>query len=193
MLGGVNNYQYAPNPISWVDPLGLKCKEVNRWNEFQQRSRGQFNNSSEAAKAYKLLQAGKFAEMARLMDFSSPENGAVFWSGALKESQAYAKSINGLTLEMTKGGQIFDGWDYPGKLFPSWFSGTDPENPIGQRELWESISAEFGKGATGDVVAVQAKGKDLTGTIWQDIEEPLLSGNPKVTKITVRKVDVNKP
>ncbi|HHQ4526205.1 TPA: EndoU domain-containing protein, partial [Aeromonas veronii] len=21
--GGLNNYQYAPNPIGWVDPLGL--------------------------------------------------------------------------------------------------------------------------------------------------------------------------
>jgi RHS repeat-associated protein len=27
LLGGVNNYQYAPNPIQWIDPLGLKCKE----------------------------------------------------------------------------------------------------------------------------------------------------------------------
>ncbi len=27
LLGGVNNYQYVPNPISWVDPLGLSCKE----------------------------------------------------------------------------------------------------------------------------------------------------------------------
>jgi RHS repeat-associated protein len=23
LLGGVNNYQYAPNPMVWVDPLGL--------------------------------------------------------------------------------------------------------------------------------------------------------------------------
>jgi RHS repeat-associated protein len=27
LLGGVNNYQYVPNPISWVDPLGLSDKE----------------------------------------------------------------------------------------------------------------------------------------------------------------------
>jgi RHS repeat-associated protein len=26
LLGGLNNYQYAPNPIAWIDPLGL-CKE----------------------------------------------------------------------------------------------------------------------------------------------------------------------
>lgn len=28
LLGGVNNYQYAPNPVSWIDPLGLTCKEI---------------------------------------------------------------------------------------------------------------------------------------------------------------------
>ncbi len=27
LLGGVNNYQYAPNPTGWVDPFGLSCKE----------------------------------------------------------------------------------------------------------------------------------------------------------------------
>lgn len=24
--GGINLYAYAPNPLSWVDPLGLSCK-----------------------------------------------------------------------------------------------------------------------------------------------------------------------
>ncbi|VAW60251.1 Rhs-family protein [hydrothermal vent metagenome] len=28
LRGGVNNYQYAPNPLGWIDPLGLKCKEL---------------------------------------------------------------------------------------------------------------------------------------------------------------------
>jgi len=28
LLGGNNNYEYAPNPIAWVDPLGLSCKEA---------------------------------------------------------------------------------------------------------------------------------------------------------------------
>ena len=27
LLGGLNNYQYVPNPTGWVDPLGLACKE----------------------------------------------------------------------------------------------------------------------------------------------------------------------
>ncbi|KAA8993837.1 type IV secretion protein Rhs, partial [Affinibrenneria salicis] len=25
LAGGINLYQYAPNPLSWIDPLGLKC------------------------------------------------------------------------------------------------------------------------------------------------------------------------
>jgi len=28
LLGGVNNYRYAPNPTGWVDPFGLECKEI---------------------------------------------------------------------------------------------------------------------------------------------------------------------
>ncbi|PSU34144.1 RHS repeat-associated core domain-containing protein [Photobacterium lutimaris] len=27
LLGGINHYQYAPNPLQWIDPLGLSCKE----------------------------------------------------------------------------------------------------------------------------------------------------------------------
>ncbi len=34
LLGGNNNYEYANNPIAWVDPLGLVCKE--RYNQYKQ-------------------------------------------------------------------------------------------------------------------------------------------------------------
>ncbi|XQF94477.1 RHS repeat-associated core domain-containing protein (plasmid) [Pseudoalteromonas espejiana] len=27
LVGGINHYQYAPNPVNWVDPLELSCKE----------------------------------------------------------------------------------------------------------------------------------------------------------------------
>ncbi|WP_163133847.1 RHS repeat-associated core domain-containing protein [Agarivorans sp. Alg241-V36] len=27
LAGGINNYQYAPNPTTWVDPLGLLCED----------------------------------------------------------------------------------------------------------------------------------------------------------------------
>jgi RHS repeat-associated protein len=33
LLGGVNNYQYAPNPVGWVDPWGLKCEKFSTQDE----------------------------------------------------------------------------------------------------------------------------------------------------------------
>ncbi|WP_283241018.1 RHS repeat-associated core domain-containing protein, partial [Pseudoalteromonas sp. S3178] len=27
LVGGINHYQYAPNPVNWVDPFGLSCKD----------------------------------------------------------------------------------------------------------------------------------------------------------------------
>ncbi|MBQ4765463.1 hypothetical protein F9U43_22240, partial [Pectobacterium versatile] len=31
LAGGIKLYQYAPNPISWIDPLGLSNATVGRW------------------------------------------------------------------------------------------------------------------------------------------------------------------
>ena len=43
LLGGINHYQYAPNHINWVDPLGLSCKEEG--HQVEKR----FNTSDDAA------------------------------------------------------------------------------------------------------------------------------------------------
>ncbi|QDY40903.1 RHS repeat-associated core domain-containing protein [Candidatus Pantoea soli] len=33
LAGGLNLYQYAPNPLSWIEPLGLsKCKVIEAKN-----------------------------------------------------------------------------------------------------------------------------------------------------------------
>jgi RHS repeat-associated protein len=37
LLGGINHYQYAPNHINWIDPLGLKCKEYNHVTKARER------------------------------------------------------------------------------------------------------------------------------------------------------------
>ncbi len=39
LLGGLNNYQYANNPIQWIDPFGLTCKEES--NNFVDVTRGE--------------------------------------------------------------------------------------------------------------------------------------------------------
>ncbi|MEZ5509893.1 MAG: RHS repeat-associated core domain-containing protein [Gammaproteobacteria bacterium] len=50
LLGGINNYRYAPNPTGWVDPLGLVCKErYDRYKAF----RAQGLSAEDAAKLSK--------------------------------------------------------------------------------------------------------------------------------------------
>jgi RHS repeat-associated protein len=57
LSGGINLYAYAPNPLGWVDPLGLKskCSRDNTWNAFQRQHRGHFKTSTESAAAYQKL------------------------------------------------------------------------------------------------------------------------------------------
>ena len=76
LLGGVNNYQYAPNPTGWVDPSGLKC---NEWNTFQSRSKGVFSNSTQAALGYSLWKAQCWSELEALLPAGAwpPNRGAV--------------------------------------------------------------------------------------------------------------------
>ncbi len=52
LLGGINSYQYAPNPTGWIDPFGLTCSE---WNNFQKNTKGYFANSSEASESYQKM------------------------------------------------------------------------------------------------------------------------------------------
>nr|WP_282098646.1 RHS repeat-associated core domain-containing protein [Pseudoalteromonas sp. MMG006] len=69
LVGGINHYQYAPNPVNWVDPFGLSCKE-NGWNTFQKNSKGVFSNVSQASIGYKLWKEQKWLE---LQDLLGPE------------------------------------------------------------------------------------------------------------------------
>jgi RHS repeat-associated protein len=39
LAGGVNLYQYAPNPLRWIDPLGLSnCKPEQKDEKFPSRN-----------------------------------------------------------------------------------------------------------------------------------------------------------
>lgn len=74
----MNNYRYAPNPIGWVDPFGLTCKE-NSWNQFQKRSKGVFENSSQASTGYHSWQDQDWGTLESLLPSNSwpPNRGAV--------------------------------------------------------------------------------------------------------------------
>ncbi|MCE2029737.1 RHS repeat-associated core domain-containing protein [Sessilibacter corallicola] len=60
LLGGLNNYQYAPNPVGWIDPLGLVCKE--RYERYKAlRAEG-----LSAQEAGKISQIDTYAKLKRL-------------------------------------------------------------------------------------------------------------------------------
>ncbi|MGF1688512.1 DUF6531 domain-containing protein [Photobacterium japonica] len=44
LLGGINPYQYAPNPVQWVDPLGLSCKEEKEKTSGKSMQIGEFGS-----------------------------------------------------------------------------------------------------------------------------------------------------
>ncbi|MDU5454778.1 MAG: RHS repeat-associated core domain-containing protein, partial [Pseudescherichia vulneris] len=43
LAGGLNLYQYAPNPLSWIDPLGLSCGRAGK----QSRLRSLVNDTKQ--------------------------------------------------------------------------------------------------------------------------------------------------
>ncbi len=107
-------------------------------------------------------------KMASYFDTSSPENGAVFWSGAKDKAAQYVKSINGTILEQTPGGQVFDNWKGLGGIYPEWESNS----PLSQRPIWEALSAQYANGATGDVTYIGPMG--YIGPMYDGVESDII-------------------
>ena len=172
LRGGQHPQNYVVDPLHWADPLGLsgcnvKRRASNLWNQFQSRSAGMFRSRGDAATAWADFRAGRFDDLSHRLDFSSPKDGAVFWSGGTKnEARQHALSTGGTTLEMTPGGRLFDDWDAVNDLYP-W-----PES----KGLWESLSSRYAEGASGRVTAVIREGGPSPTSIWTTVERPILKG-----------------
>ena len=57
MAGGINSYQYAPNPVAWVDPLGLEriknaIDGARREDVFVDRLKAQHPNAKVQCQCY---------------------------------------------------------------------------------------------------------------------------------------------
>ncbi|REF28251.1 RHS repeat-associated protein [Xenorhabdus cabanillasii] len=59
LLGGLNLYQYAPNPLSWIDPLGLTCRRPDADGEINPRKvrymQSSISNSTGRGRYYTVL------------------------------------------------------------------------------------------------------------------------------------------
>ncbi|WP_284647532.1 RHS repeat domain-containing protein [Photobacterium damselae] len=52
LAGGLNNYQYVPNPVNWVDPLGLSNKKGNVCSSFNNSGVNSRNWLNQEVKTY---------------------------------------------------------------------------------------------------------------------------------------------
>ena len=107
------------------------------------------------------------------LDFSTPRNGAVFYSGPGQGARAgaFAERTGGMTIEMTPGGKAL---------------ASDPVfqslSPTEQYQVWQKASTPFARGASGRVNAF-IQGARPTGT-FRTIEEPIIRESIEVNKTT---------
>ena len=184
LLGGMNNYQYAPNPTGWVDPLGLSCSKVSSEEVKQLKSLVQDDPDRAFFKIRELIRKNQ-------LDFSTEKDGAVFWGTSRHKgtnnmliAQAWAKQNGKSTLEQTSGGEILQELDL--------FSSSNDFDPAKAAQLWNMASTKFAEGASGDVNVFNT-GADRFGPwgerTWWRIEKPALMRNDSVDSITRRKKD----
>ncbi|WP_110948405.1 RHS repeat-associated core domain-containing protein [Pseudomonas bohemica] len=69
LAGGLNLYQYAPNPIGWVDPWGWSCTVVNARNR-----RHAYSLAKNHAQVPRLSRGGDIIDIDRVNDSSRGEN-----------------------------------------------------------------------------------------------------------------------
>ncbi|WP_139943002.1 hypothetical protein [Fulvimonas soli] len=113
--------------------------------------------------------------MARTLDVSTAENGAVFYSGpgnrALAEEFAY---VNGrTTLEMTPGGQWLDSQGL--------FGPSSPLTPGQATTVWSTLSERFAASASGNAVGFVQGAR--AGSIFNTVEYPTLLGNQAIKNV----------
>jgi len=179
LAGGINNYQYAPNPISWIDPLGLSCKEHGISDKALNDLKDLTKSDPERA-YFKLDQMIKSGEL----DFSTPKDGAVFWSGGnMNTAQDWAILNNKSTLEQTKGGKVLNELGL--------FENPNFDNAKAAK-LWNKASNKFASQASGDLNGFST-GASRNGPFgertWWRIEKPILERNPNVDSVTRLKKD----
>lgn len=162
LKGGLNGYDYTPNPANSIDPLGLV--PIPAFDDLK-----------------------RMAESS--LDFSTPRDGAVFWSGNnMQRAQDWATANGKSTVEMTPGGRYLNDLDLFGK--------GSPLTPQQAGEIWDIASNKFSNQASGDVnvFSTGAKKMNAWGNMrtWWRVELPNLLRNSRVTSITRRKHDGTK-
>ncbi|WP_260262113.1 RHS repeat-associated core domain-containing protein [Vibrio intestinalis] len=163
LAGGLNNYQYAVNPTGWIDPLGLKQVEKKGIEDDTETIYGP--------------DFQKILSDLRGKNFATPHDGSVFWTGYQQGNQQaamkWAKANGKSTIEMTPGGKWLEGLDLYG-----------PNSPVSVEEadnLWRAASAQFARGASGEVNAFKSGTVFDRTRVFYGLEIKNLAKNPNVS------------
>jgi hypothetical protein len=133
-----------------------------------------------------VLQSRDLPALFSLLDVTSPKDKAVFWSGNLDAAKEIAKKIGGTTLEQTIGGQVLDGWDEIGKVFPQWNKESGSGPPPYGFDLWAGISRKYADGVTGKVTVAQTASRAAVGggAVWKGAEKNTLEARQRLGLIS---------
>lgn len=142
----------------------------------------------------------KWDEVIKRLDVDSPHDGAVFWSGTANQARVtgqndaarvFAEKRGGVTLEMTPGGRIVDGWKDVNNGYP-WNAESNMPGPYAS-ELWSEVSKKYAQAVSGDVNVIQTPDKLWDPrTVWHQQEKPILTflqETGKVTSINMQSID----
>jgi hypothetical protein len=109
---------------------------------------------------------GAGASLATKGTQAAETGGRVFWSGGTAKTAAaeFAKANGMKTLEMTTSGRIMDA--------------VSPYLPRSiSSKIWERLSTNFAKGATGEAHLFTTPVGPRPGSIWLNVEKPILDYN----------------
>ena len=125
-------------------------------------------DKNERETAFSELLNRDFENFVKHFDFSSPNNGAVLWSGEGYKNIAreYAMSNGGKTLEMTEGGKVLDEWKWLNEKYNTW--GDNSKTDLTQ--LWKSASYYYSSQTHGVVTYVHSH--NYEGYIYNSVEKP---------------------
>ncbi|AVD89300.1 hypothetical protein C4Q26_20040 [Pseudomonas sp. SWI44] len=103
LLGGTNLYQYAPNPLIWIDPLGLSSVTVGRWmgpSEYDQMTSAgrvvqSYTGTTHVVSPVSIEAFGKQAKPGtKYFEFNVPE------ASLIKTNEGWAKNVGPDSLEV---------------------------------------------------------------------------------------------
>lgn len=110
------------------------------------------------------------------LNFQLPRNGGVFYSGmkGKKAAWLYARNIGSKAIEQTRGGSLFEYWNWFNDVgFKVKYWGK-PSKGNDQAIVWSALSKAYAQNASGVANVFQ----EYEGNIWKNYEKPtLLSKN----------------